>query len=84
VTFFDPDRLIDRHGLGWAVQSLDEMARVVQRLASDGPAWFDVSRRCRQYMDAHHGEDTVLAPYLQALGAAAQAGPQVAALRRAA
>lgn len=84
VTFFDPDHLIDRHGLGWAVQSLDEMARVVHRLAVDGPAWSEVSRRCHQYMDTHHGEEVVLAPYLQALNGTAQPSVPSATWRRAA
>jgi glycosyltransferase involved in cell wall biosynthesis len=67
VTFFDPDRVIARHGLGLAVDTLGEMARDVARLASDREAWAHASERSLRYVQARHGDDLVLAPYLQAL-----------------
>jgi glycosyltransferase involved in cell wall biosynthesis len=74
VSFFDPDGLIERQGLGWAVRKPEQMARVIARVANDPAAWHEASRRCLGYMDAHHGEDQVIAPYLGAFGVADPAG----------
>jgi glycosyltransferase involved in cell wall biosynthesis len=67
VSFFDPDGLIRRLGLGHAATSLDDMAAAVQRLTQNPDAWHATSARCRQFMDTHYGDDTVLRPYLEAL-----------------
>lgn len=67
VAFFDPDGLIRREGLGYAVGSMDEMARVVEKLLTDDGEWQAVSARCRAYMEKNHGDDVVLKPYLEAL-----------------
>ena len=74
VSFFDPDGVIDRNGLGWAVSSPEQMAQVVARLSTDPTAWQVASRRCIAYMDEHHGENQVLAPYLRAYGMDGAAG----------
>ena len=74
VSFFDTDGVIDRHGLGWAVSSPEQMAQVVARLSTDPTAWQVASRRCIAYMDEHHGEYQVLAPYLRAYGMDGAAG----------
>lgn len=73
VAFFDPDGLIRREGLGHAVGSMEEMARKVDRLLADDAEWQACSERCRRYMERHHGDDVVLAPYLQAFERANQA-----------
>lgn len=67
ISFFDPDGLIERERLGAAVQSLDDMATTVTRLAADDAPWSQASRRCQRYMEKTHHEDTVLAPYLKLL-----------------
>ena len=67
VSFFDPDGLIRRLGLGHAATSLYDMAAAVQRLTHNPDAWRAASARCRQFMDTHYGDDTVLRPYLEAL-----------------
>lgn len=66
VAFFDPDGLIKREGLGYAVSNIEEMRKVVERLLSDDTEWSQISIRCRAYMERHHGDDVVLKPYLSA------------------
>lgn len=67
VAFFDPDGVIVRHGLGIAAASLDDMRQQVSMLLGDSEAWCDTSSRCKAYMQQHHGEERILAPYLQTL-----------------
>jgi len=71
VSFFDPDDVIQREGLGHAVASLDEMVGAAQRLTSDSQAWLETSARCKAYMARRYGEDQILAPYLSAVDRAA-------------
>lgn len=66
VSFFDPDGLIRREGLGYAVNGMDEMQKAVEKLLSDDGEWQRISARCRAYMERHHGDDVVLEPYLTA------------------
>lgn len=66
VAFFDPDDLIRMEGLGYAVSSMDEMQQAIEKLLSDDAEWHQISERCRAYMERHHGDDVVLAPYLEA------------------
>ena len=67
VSFFDPDGLIRRFGLGHAATSMEDMAAAVGRLTSRADEWRAASLRCQQFMDERYGEDTVLQPYLEAL-----------------
>ena len=68
VSFFDPDGVIQREGLGHAVASVDEMAAAVHRLAVDPQAWGEASARCFAYTARRYGEDQTVTPYLEALG----------------
>jgi glycosyltransferase involved in cell wall biosynthesis len=68
VSFFDPDGVIRREGLGHAAASLEEMVRAAERLTTDSQAWLEVSARCRAYMARRYGEDQIIAPYLSTLG----------------
>jgi glycosyltransferase involved in cell wall biosynthesis len=67
VAFFDPDGLICREGLGYAVGSMEEMQQAVERLLTDDDEWHRISARCCDYMERHHGDDVVLKPYLDAI-----------------
>lgn len=67
VAFFDPDGLIARDGLGYAVGSMEDMAQAVEKLLTDDAEWHACSDRCRRYMERHHGEDVVLKPYIEAI-----------------
>jgi len=68
VSFFDPDGVIQREGLGHAVSTVAEMAAAVQRLATDRQIWGEASARCRAYMTRHYGEDQTVTPYLETFG----------------
>lgn len=67
VAFFDPDGLLVKEGLGYAVETLEDMARAVEKLLGDDTEWHACSTRCRNYMDRHHSDDVVLKPYIKAL-----------------
>ena len=71
VSFFDPDNIIWREGLGMAVRSLEAMASAVEALASDPLRWRETSERCIAYMQVRYREERVLAPYLKLLQPAA-------------
>jgi len=64
VTLIDPDRTIEREGLGVAVSSAARIPEAVRHLLRDTTAWKAASDRCRAFMAREHGEDKVLAPYL--------------------
>jgi glycosyltransferase involved in cell wall biosynthesis len=67
VSFFDPDRLIEREGLGRVVRNLDEMETAVRELTDNEAAWRSASQRCRAFMNREFGEDTVLTAYERAV-----------------
>ena len=71
VSFFDPNGLIKREGLGVSPNSIDDMASAVHRLLADQTEWRKTSQRCRNYMEQTHGDDVVLKPYITALNEAA-------------
>jgi glycosyltransferase involved in cell wall biosynthesis len=71
VTLIDPDGVIAREGLGCAASSLAGIEGAVHGLLEDDDAWRAASERCRAYMAREHGEDKVLAPYLETFGSVA-------------
>jgi hypothetical protein len=79
VSFFDPDDVIRREGLGHAVASLEEMASAADRLATDSQAWLEASARCRAYTARRYGEEQILAPYLATVERVAMGLPGTAA-----
>ena len=66
VTFFDPDGVIAREGLGATVRTAQEMCEAVRRLTSDESEWKAARRRCLDFIERHYSEDVVLQPYLEA------------------
>ncbi len=64
VTLIDPDRIIERERLGVAVGSAAQIPAAVRHLLGDPTAWDAASDRCRAFMAREHGEDKVLAAYL--------------------
>jgi glycosyltransferase involved in cell wall biosynthesis len=68
VSFFDPDGVIRREGLGHAVATLEEMAAAVRRLVVDPQLWGEASTRCRSYVTRHYGEEQTVRPYLETFG----------------
>lgn len=77
ISFFDPDDIIRREGLGYAVASLDEMASAARRLATDSQAWVEMSARCRAYMARCHGEEQILGPYLATVARVARGSSSI-------
>ena len=71
VGYFDPDGLIAREGLGYAVDNLDDMRTAIRRLTSDPVAWQQCSARCLAFMEREFGTERVLRPYLAAIAAIA-------------
>jgi glycosyltransferase involved in cell wall biosynthesis len=64
VTLIDPDGVIEREGLGVAASSAAQIPAAIRHLLSNAAAWRAASDRCRAFMAREHGEDRVLAPYL--------------------
>ena len=60
----DPDRVIEREGLGIAARYPTEILDAVRYLLGDPAAWKAASDRCRRFMAREYGEDKVLAAYL--------------------
>jgi glycosyltransferase involved in cell wall biosynthesis len=65
VTLIDPDRVIERQGLGVAVRSPAQIAEAIRQLLGEPAAWKAVSDRCRAFMAREYAEDRVLPPYLK-------------------
>lgn len=74
VTLIDPDRVIEREGLGFAALSPTDLGDATHRLLQDAAAWRAASERCRAYMAHEYGEDRVLAAYLEAFTAVVRGG----------
>ncbi len=64
VAFFDPDGVIETHRLGRAVGTPEQMADAVRALLRSEQAWSTSSANCLAYMARSHGEQRVLADYL--------------------
>lgn len=67
VSFLDPEQLIARHTLGRVVGSLEQMRTAIEPLCRDEQAWTAASRRCAEYFDRRYDEQSMIAPYLDAL-----------------
>jgi glycosyltransferase involved in cell wall biosynthesis len=66
VTLIDPDGVIEREGLGVAASSAAEIPTAVRHLLSNAAAWRAASDRCQAFMAREHGEDRIVAAYLDA------------------
>jgi glycosyltransferase involved in cell wall biosynthesis len=75
VTFIDPDGVIEREGLGYKTQSLDEMAERIEELLESRISWKASSYRCIRFMDQEFSDDKILSAYLQAFDHARHQGP---------
>jgi glycosyltransferase involved in cell wall biosynthesis len=74
VTLIDPDRVIEREGLGVAAGSPAEIPDAVRGLLDDPAAWKATSERCRAYMAREYGDDKILASYLDAFKGVMRSG----------
>lgn len=66
VTFFDPDGVVEKNGLGFVVNGAEQMAQKVRRLLDDEALWTECSQRCLAYMQRAYSEDGIMQPYLDA------------------
>jgi len=64
VTLLDPDRVIEKEGLGIAARYPAQIADAVDYLLGDPAARKAASDRCRAFMAREYGEDRILAAYL--------------------
>jgi glycosyltransferase involved in cell wall biosynthesis len=64
VTLIDPDRVIEREGLG-AATSPAAISDAVRNLLANPDAWKAASDRCRAYMAREYDDDRTLAAYLE-------------------
>ena len=63
VTLIDPDRVIEREGLGIAARHPAQILDAVRSLLGDPAVWNAASDRCRMFMAREYGEEKVLAAY---------------------
>jgi glycosyltransferase involved in cell wall biosynthesis len=63
VSFYDPDEIICRYGLGAHVRSLGEAASAVRRYTSDEEEFKRVGARGREYLKRFHDTDSITRQY---------------------
>ncbi len=79
VAFVDPDSIMNQHGLGRPVSSIEEMGAAVAELASQEALWSETSARCARYAERRCDSEAGIAPFIDALlGVHAGAGAQPA------
>jgi len=78
VTLIDPDRVIEREGLGIVVATPGQVPDAIRRLLGDAAAWKTVSDRCRAYMAREFDGDKILATYLHTFQRVLRMGPSAA------
>ncbi|HEX9397075.1 MAG TPA: glycosyltransferase family 4 protein [Burkholderiales bacterium] len=78
VTLIDPDRVIEREGLGIAVRTPEGLPAAADALLRQPVAWRAASARCRAFMAREYGEEKILAPYFAAFDQAMRVGATAA------
>jgi glycosyltransferase involved in cell wall biosynthesis len=64
VTLIDPDRVIEREGLGIAAHAPEQFVGAIATLLGSREGWQEASDRCRRFMAREFGEDRILPAYL--------------------
>jgi glycosyltransferase involved in cell wall biosynthesis len=64
VSFFDPDGIIKKEGLGYAVKDLAHMRDAVAGLCAEPAHWQEVSDRCVAFMLKRFDESKILSVYV--------------------
>lgn len=81
VTLIDPDRVIEREGLGIAVRTPEQLPGAIASLLASRPAWQAASDRCRRFMARDFRDEAVLPAYLETFEQVMRAGmPDVASI----
>ena len=65
ITTFDPDGIVARQKLGWAVNTVDEAAQVLNSLANSPVEWQERSRAARLYYRDSHELDRCMARFAE-------------------
>jgi glycosyltransferase involved in cell wall biosynthesis len=63
VACFDPDRLIEREGMGWTAPDQPGLVECLDRVLRDEPGRGDAARRGRAYVLARHSGPAIVAQY---------------------
>jgi glycosyltransferase involved in cell wall biosynthesis len=79
VTLIDPDRVIEREGLGIAVRAPEQLPGALASLLGSRESWQAASDRCRRFMAREFGDDRILAAYLDTFEQALHSGRTSAA-----
>jgi len=66
VSYFDPDRLIARNGMGETVTTPEQMQAAITRLLGDEAAWQAASSRCLAHIATRTDANYMLKPYIDA------------------
>lgn len=74
VSFFDPDGLVERHGLGRHVSSIDEMTAQIETLLRDPAQLARTAAVCGDFMRRHYARGSVLQPYIAAFDRVMRSG----------
>lgn len=74
VTLIDPDRVIEREGLGVAAGSPAQLAGAIGTLLGSQAAWQAASDRCTRFMAREFGDDKILSVYLDTFAKVMHAG----------
>ena len=78
VTLIDPDRVIEREGLGIAVRAPEQLPGAIASLLGSRESWQAASDRCRRFMAREFGDDSVMPAYLETFEQVMRAGMPVA------
>jgi glycosyltransferase involved in cell wall biosynthesis len=74
ITLIDPDRVIEREGLGLTVRSPAGLVGAIASLLGSPQAWQAASDRCQRFMAREFGEDRILPAYLDTFARVMDAG----------
>jgi len=74
VTLIDPDRVIEREGLGLVARSPAGLVGAIASLLGSPQAWQAASDRCRRFMAREFGDHKVLPAYLDTFARVMDAG----------
>jgi glycosyltransferase involved in cell wall biosynthesis len=82
VATFDPDGVINTHGLGASARTLNDMVEHINQLACSTALWDEASARCLAFMDGRYSESQVMGPYVEALCASRLPRPNLTTTSR--
>lgn len=79
VSFFDPDGVIIKNGLGIVPTSMQDMAQALAMMTSDEKQRQAYALRCQSHMHLHYNNEMTVAPYCATFDRLASGHPNAAA-----